>query len=278
MNHVLLYPDNVDDQTSPKKNGVIKLPEQIQHLQKVLKVNVNDTIKIALLGGQLGTARVQALTPEKITLTDITQDKAPPKKLPITLVVAMPRPKALRRLIMDAVTMGVKEIILIHSYRVEKSYWQSPFLHKLDDYIRLGLEQSGDSIAPNISLKKRFKPFVEDDLTALIQQQTQQKKGQNHHIHALVAHPNAEISLQTYRQSHIKAQSIKAQSIKESTHNKNAHHEWLFVIGAEGGFIPYEVDLLKKNGCQAVSLGERILRTETAISQIVGVIAHGFNF
>ncbi len=38
----------------------------------------------------------------------------------------------------------------------------------------------------------------------------------------------------------------------------------------EGGFIPYEVDLLTKNGCQAYHLGNRILRTETAISYLLG--------
>ena len=47
-------------------------------------------------------------------------------------------------------------------------------------------------------------------------------------------------------------------------------HACTLLIGPEGGFIPYEVDLLKKNGCQVVSLGNRILRTETAISYVLG--------
>ena len=42
------------------------------------------------------------------------------------------------------------------------------------------------------------------------------------------------------------------------------------VIGPEGGFIPYEIDLLIKNGCQAVSLGNRIIRTETVIPYVLG--------
>jgi len=47
-------------------------------------------------------------------------------------------------------------------------------------------------------------------------------------------------------------------------------HACTVVVGPEGGFIPYEIDLLTKNGCQAVSLGNRILRTETSISYILG--------
>jgi RsmE family RNA methyltransferase len=50
----------------------------------------------------------------------------------------------------------------------------------------------------------------------------------------------------------------------------NIPHACSVVVGPEGGFIPYEVDLLTKNGCQAVSLGNRILRTETSISYILG--------
>jgi len=47
-------------------------------------------------------------------------------------------------------------------------------------------------------------------------------------------------------------------------------HGCNLIVGPEGGFIPYEIELLKKNGCQAMSLGNRILRTETAVSNILG--------
>ncbi len=69
-----------------------------------------------------------------------------PTKLPVHLIVALPRPKVLRRLIMDSVTLGVERISLIHSYRVDKSYWQTPFLQQIDNYVTLGLEQAGDTI------------------------------------------------------------------------------------------------------------------------------------
>ncbi len=131
----------------------------------------------------------------------------------------------------------MERISLIHSYRVDKSYWQTPFLQQLDDYVTLGLEQAGDTIAPEIQLYKRFKPFVEDVLPTWI---TEEKP-------AYVAHPYTESSMPYAIQ-----------------------HSCILVIGPEGGFIPYEVDLFKKNGCQVMSLGNRILRTETAVSHILG--------
>jgi len=62
--------------------------------------------------------------------------------------------------------MGVKKIIFIHSYRVEKSYWQTPLLEEknIEEQLILGLEQAKDTVMPEVILAKRFKPFVEDEL------------------------------------------------------------------------------------------------------------------
>jgi RsmE family RNA methyltransferase len=203
-----------------------------QHLQ----LKAGDTLKVGVRDGQRYLTEVQSITAQQIMLRPIQAENVP-NKVPVHLILALPRPKVLRRMIMDAVTLGVERISLIHSYRVDKSYWQSPFLQQLDDYVTLGLEQAGDTIVPEIQLYKRFKPFVEDVLPTLI---TEQRP-------AYVAHPYAEQSM-----PHAIA------------------HGCNLIVGPEGGFIPYEIDLLKKNGCQAMSLGNRILRTETAVSNILG--------
>ena len=209
---------------------------QIKHLNQHLQLKAGDTLKVGVRDGQRYLTEVQSITAQQIMLRPI-QTESVPNKLPVHLILALPRPKVLRRMIMDAVTLGVERISLIHSYRVDKSYWQSPFMQQLDDYVTLGLEQAGDTIVPEIQLYKRFKPFVEDVLPTLI---TEQRP-------AYVAHPYAEQSM-----PHAIA------------------HGCNLIVGPEGGFIPYEIELLKKNGCQAMSLGNRILRTETAVSNILG--------
>ncbi len=209
---------------------------QIKHLNQHLQLKAGDTLKVGVRDGRRYLTEVQSITAQQIMLRPI-QTESVPNKLPVHLILALPRPKVLRRMIMDAVTLGVERISLIHSYRVDKSYWQSPFLQQLDDYVTLGLEQAGDTIVPEIQLYKRFKPFVEDVLPTLISEQRP----------AYVAHPYAEQSM-----PHAIA------------------HGCNLIVGPEGGFIPYEIELLKKNGCQAMSLGNRILRTETAVSNILG--------
>lgn len=231
MNIILL-----DSRQTETELWSITSTRQLEHLQQHLQIQVGDTLKVGIREGLRYLTEIVEISEKAVRLKPL-QEEAVPEKLPVTLIVALPRPKVLRRLIMDSVTLGVEKIILLHSYRVDKSYWQTPFLQQLNHYIELGLEQAGDTVAPKIELYKRFKPFVEDILPGLISMDCP----------AYVAHPYAEQAMPFA-----------------------IEHPCTIVIGPEGGFIPYEVDLLIKNGCQAVSLGNRIIRTETVIPYVLG--------
>jgi len=231
MNIILL-----DSRQTETELWSITSTRQLEHLQQHLQIQVGDTLKVGIREGLRYLTEIVEISEKAVRLKPL-QEEAVPEKLPVTLIVALPRPKVLRRLIMDSVTLGVEKIILLHSYRVDKSYWQTPFLQQLNHYIELGLEQAGDTVAPKIELYKRFKPFVEDILPGLISTDCP----------AYVAHPYAEQAMPFA-----------------------IEHPCTIVIGPEGGFIPYEVDLLIKNGCQAVSLGNRIIRTETVIPYVLG--------
>ena len=231
MNIVLLDPRQTETEI-----WSITSKRQLEHLKQHVDVQVGDSLKVGIREGKRYLTEIVEVNEQAIKLKAVKEEVVP-GKLAVTLIVAMPRPKVLRRLIMDSVTLGVEKIILLHSYRVDKSYWQTPFLQQLDQYVTLGLEQAGDTIAPKIEIYKRFKPFVEDVLPSLVTADCP----------AYVAHPYAEMKMPFA-----------------------IDHPCTIVIGPEGGFIPYEVDLLIKNGCQAVSLGNRILRTETAISYVLG--------
>lgn len=231
MNIVLLGPEDTQSEI-----WSIHSKRQLQHLREHLDITVGQNLKVGIRNGARYVTEIVSIDEQEVCIRPI-REEAVPAKLPVHLIVALPRPKVLRRLIMDSVTLGVEKISLIHSYRVDKSYWQTPFLQQIDNYITLGLEQAGDTIVPEIQMYKRFKPFVEDVLPTLISETSP----------AYVAHPYADESMPN-----------------------GIDHACSIVVGPEGGFIPYEVDLLTKNGCQAVSLGNRILRTETSISYILG--------
>ncbi|PWF33904.1 16S rRNA (uracil(1498)-N(3))-methyltransferase, partial [Yersinia pestis] len=152
MNIILL-----DSRQTETELWSITSTRQLEHLQQHLQIQVGDTLKVGIREGLRYLTEIVEISEKAVRLKPL-QEEAVPEKLPVTLIVALPRPKVLRRLIMDSVTLGVEKIILLHSYRVDKSYWQTPFLQQLNHYIELGLEQAGDTIAPKIELYKRFKP------------------------------------------------------------------------------------------------------------------------
>lgn len=205
---------------------------RLQHLQQVRDIKLGDKIAVGQANGLLGDATITELTTASAKLS-ICWTRQPPAPLPVTLIIALPRPKMVKRIIQTVATMGVKELYFINSYKVEKSFWQSPWLSdtKLLENVILGLEQAMDTQLPTIHLRKRFKPFVEDELPEIAKETLR-----------LVAHPS-------------KSQDCPMQVKQQTT----------LAIGPEGGFIPYEIDKLESCGFKAVSLGDRILRTETAV-------------
>jgi RsmE family RNA methyltransferase len=210
---------------------------RLQHLLEVLGAQVGDQLRVGELEGLTGSGQILEISTEQAILT-IRLDRQPPPKLPLCLVLALPRPKMLRRIVRTVAELGVAELHLIHSCRVEKSYWQTPALQAdtLRGYLLQGLEQSRDTVLPQVLCHRRFKPFVEDVMPAMVEGRR-----------ALLAHPGDHPPCP-----------------------RDLQQETLLVIGPEGGFIPYEVEKLAAAGCQAVSLGPRILRVENALSTLLG--------
>nr|WP_319527190.1 16S rRNA (uracil(1498)-N(3))-methyltransferase [Pseudomonas laurentiana] len=206
------------------------------HMQEIHRVAVGDTLRVGRLGGQMGQAQVLRLEGHEAEL-QVTFDQPPPAKLPLTLVLALPRPKMLRRVFQTVATMGVPKLILVNSYRVEKSFWQTPFLEAdaIHEQLILGLEQARDTVLPEVIIEKRFKPFVEDRLPAI-----------SANTLGLVGHPG-----------------------NHPPCPRGLNEPVTLAIGPEGGWIPYEVDLLSKAGLTPVQLGERILRVETAVTALL---------
>jgi RsmE family RNA methyltransferase len=238
----------------PPNSKTISDEQQVTHIKKILKSKVGDSLTIAEMGGNIGKATIAKINDNEILLDCIILDKKPPAKLDLTVVLALPRPKVLRRLIMDMTSLGINKLIIVNSYKSEKSYWQSPLLNRIDEFVFEGLQQAIDTVPPVIEFKKRFKPFVEDEFPALLLD----KKGHKEQGNAVIAHPYATQTWKSY-----------LDMAKCKTSNTDNMPKVL-CIGAEGGWIDYEVELLCQHGCKAVSLGPRILRTEAVVNVLLG--------
>jgi len=202
------------------------------HIIHVLQAGIGQKVRAGKINGNIGDATILAIQKNTIHMRWV-ETLRPPSPLPCILIMALPRPKMLSRTLQTAASMGVKEIHLINSWKVDKSYWKSPRLS--DKKIRLellaGLEQSMDTTLPKVHLHRLFKPFAEDTLPELCANRK-----------ALIAHPYTEIPCPI---------DIQAPST--------------LTVGPEGGFTEYEVELLQQVGMSSVNIGPRILRVETAV-------------
>ena len=232
MNLLLLTPADFIETGSVRLKG-----RRLKHVQEVHRAKEGDTLAVGLLGGSLGRGFVRKLDSEALEL-EVTLETPPVPKLPLTLVLALPRPKVLNRVLAAATSLWVARIYLVNAWKVEKSYWKSPRLSEENLELQriLGLEQAKDTVLPELHLRRLLRPFAEDELPGLLQGTL-----------PLLAHPGAPLLCP-----------------------RDAQGPVTLVIGPEGGFIEAEVELLTRSGCQAVHVGERILRVETAVAALVG--------
>lgn len=230
MNLLLLQPCQING------NEATVTGRQLEHLRSVHQLDEGSSVRVGEINGLMGTGIVKSINNQRAVL-DICLDTPPPAAIPLTLIMAMPRPKMLRRCLQSISSLGVKNIYLINSKRVEKSFWQTPFLSEqaIENELILGLEQARDTVLPKVHVRKLFKPFVEDELGDVIA-----------NTKALVAHPSGTANCPI--------------DIQQPT---------TLVVGPEGGFISYEIEKLNEAGVTAVTIGSRILRVETAIPALI---------
>lgn len=207
-----------------------------RQLRDVIKAVPGKRCRAGILDGMRGHAEVLRCE-EDFTLLCFTEEDPPPPPLPVTLVIALPRPQTYTKVLNCAVEMGVKRIDFINSYKVEKSFWQGSRLAEeyVQNELRLALEQAADTVMPQVHFHPRFKPFVEDELP--------------------------DISPGAARIAGIPGAAEVPERFSDSP--------VILAVGPEGGFTDYENGFLLEHGFTGVTLGPHILRTEFAVAALL---------
>lgn len=232
MNLILLHaPEIAADGSATLRDA------RARHVIAVLRAAPGRELRCGIVDGPIGSALVTAVAGDTVTLACRFEPSIEPRPED-TLLLAVPRPKILRRVVEDATALGFGRILLVRTWRVDRSHLESRWVDDgaLWPHVRAGLEQARRTRPPKIHVEPLFKPFVEDRLDALVPPAR------------FVADPDAATATLAAR----------------------VPGPFALAIGPERGFTPYEVDALRAAGFSAVSAGPWPLRVPTAVALLAG--------
>ncbi|MGW8195200.1 MAG: 16S rRNA (uracil(1498)-N(3))-methyltransferase [Desulforhopalus sp.] len=210
-----------------------------EHIVKVLRAGAGDRVRVGLINGLMGTGRIAAIKtsyPFSVEL-HIDLEEVPPLKPSIDLILALPRPIMLKRILSQVTALGVGVVHLVNARRVEKSFWEAGLLSP-DEYrfhLLYGLEQAVDTRLPEIRIHRKFKPFIEDYFPA---------EAANYDL-LLLGDPRGRKRL--------------------SEVVCPAQGRVAVAVGPEGGWVDYEREKFEELHFVACTMGERILKVDTAV-------------
>ncbi|MEE9431963.1 MAG: RsmE family RNA methyltransferase [Melioribacteraceae bacterium] len=232
MNIIILTKNDRVDETTYSIDD-----NRATHIIKILKSKVGDVLEIGLLNDSIGKSEVVDLNDGIVKLKILELSKYTTPQYCIDLILALPRPQTLKKVLATIATMGINNLYLIRSEKVEKSYFHSPLLEEKNysKYLLEGLSQGKRVDLPKVTIHKKFKQFFENSF--LQKNETSVK---------LLAHPDEDIFLN-----------------KKMLNNNN---NIILAIGPEGGWNDFEINFMAEKGFQKFKLSKNILRVETAVT------------
>jgi RsmE family RNA methyltransferase len=234
----------LDPEEAGTTGETVLADRRARHLIGVLAVAPGATLRAAIVGGALGTATVLAVdagAAPRVTVRFVATGEAPPPAVGVDLIVAVPRPKVLSRVVQIAAAFGVGAIHLTRSWRVDKAYMSSPRLapDALALDARLGAEQGGAPRLPAVTVHDRFMAMLEAVPTR---------------PRSIVLHPRDAAPIERALAPGVATPVLAA-------------------IGPEGGWIDREVATFVDRGFTVVGIARPVLRVEAAVAALLGQAA-----
>jgi RsmE family RNA methyltransferase len=253
MNLILLFPEDFVDERR------VRLADyRASHIREILKAGIGKVLKVGLVNGGVGDGKVTSEGKTFIEL-DVEIVRGPAAPPDVSLIVALPRPQTLKKVLEVAGAIGVKRLMLVDAARVEKSFFDSKLLKDRQwlQHLKLGMEQGEKTYLPEVSLHPSLPRFLATSTEGALRGRLRRlgrRRGRREPLR-LIADPEAEKTLW---------ETPLAQA--------HPRHEILCAVGPEGGWLPEEAARFVENGFQPVRLGSSILRVENAVCALLAEI------
>ncbi len=223
--------------------------EDVHHIRDVLRMQLGDELELLDGNGKIYQVKIIEYKKDSIVCQILsTKTIENPTKVKITLAQCLPKADKMKLIIQKSTELGVWSIIPVTSERTivkseKKERWQT--------IAKEAAQQCRLTYIPNVTEVKSFKEILSE--------------AKNYSLALIPWENEQKISLK----------SLISPSPDSPSHIPR-YHDILILIGPEGGFSINEIELAKNAGFIPVSLGPRILRTETAGLAMLAMINYEF--
>ena len=252
---------------------------RVKHIQKILKKGVGDSFDAGLVNGAAGTAEIRSVSPQGMEFRFEASGDGKPLH-PVTMIIGFPRPIQLKRLLRDIASLGVSQVHLCGTELGEKSYLkatlsqpeeltamlkdgsiQAKSTHVPQVFVHQDVASCLDFVAgnPRIHVAGNDSIRVAGNICIRVAGNDSIRVAGNPRIYVALDNIEPTASLQGFLSSKFSADEVKRAGV-------------VAAIGSERGWTDNERQLFRKKGFTLCSMGERVLRTETAATTAVAII------
>lgn len=223
MNSLIILPGEC---VSPRE--AIITGARAEYIRERHALRRGQTTRAGVMGGDRGTAIVEEEGAGRYALQLSLQERAL-ALLPLSIVVAIPRPQTIKKVISYGTMLGVRAITFVVSDRSEKNYSKSRSLRsaEIEEQVVMALEQSGGTLSPAISVEGSLVEWIDSE--------------------------------------HAESSRLIFADIRSSSKPMAESDPKTLILGPELGFSERELALMQEREALGISLGERILRVEVAL-------------
>jgi 16S rRNA (uracil1498-N3)-methyltransferase len=235
LNLLILTEDDRDDGEIFVLSG-----NRLRHIIGVLRASVGDRLEVGLVDGPVGKGIVRAIEKERLVLEcewlgDV-QDTGPA----IDIICALPRPQTFKKVLQVSATMGVRRVYFVNANRVDKCFFSASVTRPetIRYYLEKGLSQGKRTRLPEVSINPRFRCFFEEVVGRL------ESEEQGRFVKLV-----ADVQCESYLNGSMLEGAARI----------------IIAIGPEGGWVPFELEIMQAQGFEKFKLGDWPLRVENAL-------------
>ncbi len=237
------------------KNDTIYIKDKdVNHIKKVLRKNIKDEITICNENTKQDyLCKITNIEENEITCKILKKlETNVESNIEVSIFQGLPKADKMELIIQKSVELGVQDITPIEMKRCVVKLKEKDKTKKIERWQKISevaAKQCGRNYIPKINNIENLKEISEKI-------------------------KDYDVVLVAYEEEKENTLKNELKLLKKDNKENNKKIKIAIVIGPEGGMDKEEINTLEKNGAKIITLGKRILRTETVALNILSIIMY----